>query len=79
VGRLPFFDRVDAAFVLYSFSGLAIAVVFVATIFTEKPEKTNVRVVRVRPARRTLSEMAARAHDPVEAAVNVTSLRRRNR
>ncbi len=59
-------------FVLYSFSGLAIAVVFVATIFTEKPEKTNVRVVRVGQPQDNYPEMAARAHDPVEAAVNVT-------
>src|SRR5919106_6417095 len=33
-------------FVLYSLSGLAIAVFFVATIFTEQPEKRKVRWVR---------------------------------
>jgi len=61
-------------FVLYSLSGLAIAVFFVATIFTEQPEKTKVRWVRFsrqpddeeRPAR-------MRHSDPVEAAINVTN------
>jgi uncharacterized membrane protein len=60
-------------FVLYSLSGLAIAVFFVATIFTEQPEKTKVRWVRFseksddeeRPTR-------TRHSDPVEAAINVT-------
>ena len=59
-------------FVLYSFSGLAIAVVFVATIFTETTEKTSVHVVRVAQPQDNNPEMAARGRDPVEAAVNVT-------
>lgn len=59
-------------FVLYSFSGLAIAVVFVATIFTEAPEKTTVRVVRVAPNQDDRATMSMRPQDPVEAAVNVT-------
>ena len=59
-------------FVLYSFSGLAIAVVFVATIFTESPETTKVHVVRVGQPQDNHPEMAGRPHDPVEAAVNVT-------
>src|SRR4029453_16905510 len=62
-------------FVLYSLSGLAIAVFFVATIFTEQPEKTKVRWVRFsrqpedeeRPTR-------MRHSDPVEAAINVTNV-----
>lgn len=58
-------------FVLYSFSGLAIAVFFVATIFTESPETTKVHVVRVGQPQDNHPEMV-RAHDPVEAAVNVT-------
>ena len=60
-------------FVLYSLSGLAIAVFFVATIFTDQPERTKVRWVRFsqqsddeeRPPR-------MRPSDPVEAAINVT-------
>ncbi len=59
-------------FVLYSFSGLAIAVFFVATIFTEGPEKNKAPW-----ASRGLSQNdnvpTAEFHgDPLEHAVNVT-------
>jgi hypothetical protein len=62
-------------FVLYSLSGLAIAVFFVATIFTEQP-KTAVRVVRYRqPADDAAQERFAEGHrDPVDLAVNVTQV-----
>jgi hypothetical protein len=60
-------------FVLYSLSGLAIAVFFVATIFTEQPEKTKVRWVRYSQAD---DERTARMRhpDPVEAAINITNV-----
>ena len=60
-------------FVLYALSGLGIAVLFVATIFTEGgPEQTRVRWVRyARPSDDDAnSQMGQR--DPVEMAVNVT-------
>jgi uncharacterized membrane protein len=62
-------------FVLYSLSGLAIAVFFVATIFTEQPEKTKVRWVRY-SQQADDEERAARMRqaDPVEAAINVTNV-----
>ncbi len=58
-------------FVLYSLSGVAIAVFFVATIFTEKPENTRVRWVRygARDAGDEKESLARR--DPIEVAVNV--------
>jgi len=60
-------------FVLYSLSGLAIAVFFVATIFTEQPEKTTVRWVLVsQQAYDEESPARGRHLDPVEAAINVT-------
>lgn len=59
-------------FVLYSLSGLAIAVFFVATIFTESPEKTKVRWVRYRSAENDDDPEFARGRDPVEVAINVT-------
>ncbi|HYA31073.1 MAG TPA: hypothetical protein VEI95_19810 [Acidobacteriota bacterium] len=58
-------------FVLYSFSGLAIAVFFVATIFTETPGKTQVRWMRINAA----DDGESRTHayrDPLDQAVNVT-------
>jgi hypothetical protein len=58
-------------FVLYSLSGLAIAVFFVATIFTESPERTKVRWVRYRPPQDEGDSPSGR-RDPVETAVNVT-------
>jgi len=60
-------------FVLYALSGLGIAVLFVATIFSEGgPEQTRVRWVRyARPSDDDAnSQMGQR--DPVEMAVNVT-------
>ena len=62
-------------FVLYSLSGLAIAVFFVATIFTESPDKIKVRVARFKPTENDDDEdypAARRRRDPVEDAVNVT-------
>jgi uncharacterized membrane protein len=62
-------------FVLYSLSGLAIAVFFVATIFSEQPEKTKVRWVRY-SQQTDDAERPMRMHhaDPVEAAINVTNV-----
>ena len=60
-------------FVLYALSGLAIAALFVATIFTEEgPGKTKVRWVRYARASRDDDASRAGPFDPVEAAVNVT-------
>jgi hypothetical protein len=62
-------------FVLYSLSGLAIAVFFVATIFTEGTEKTKVRWVRLRQsAEDEENPVSARHRDPVEVAVDVTDV-----
>ena len=61
-------------FVLYSLSGLAIAVFFVATIFNEKPENTKVRWVRYSQPDDGDARMAVGARDPVEVAVNVTHM-----
>ena len=62
-------------FVLYSLSGLAIAVFFVATIFSEQPEKTKVRWVRYsQQADDAESRMRMHHSDPVEAAINVTNV-----
>jgi hypothetical protein len=59
-------------FVLYSLSGLMIAVFFVATIFTEGVGQTKVRWVRyARPNTGDNSE-PLRPADPVEIAINVT-------
>ena len=60
-------------FVVYALSGLVIAVLFVATIFTEGgPEQTKVRWVRyARPAGDDDGSARGRL-DPVEMAVNVT-------
>jgi hypothetical protein len=62
-------------FVLYSLSGFAIAVFFVATIFTEQPEKTKVRWVRYSQQGDDGERAARMRHvDPVEAAINVTHI-----
>ena len=59
-------------FVLYSLSGLTIAVFFVATIFTEGAGQTKVRWVRYgRPGTNSHSA-PIRPTDPVEIAINVT-------
>ena len=52
-------------FVLYSLSGLAIAVFFVATIFNDPQPKTAVRFVRYR-------QPDSDSRDPVDLAVNIT-------
>lgn len=61
-------------FVLYSLSGLAIAVFFVATIFTDPKPQTKVRFVRYRqPEDDSPDDHSARpSRDPLEMAVNVT-------
>lgn len=59
-------------FVLYSLSGVAIAVVFVATIFTEKPETTKVRWVRYKSSDAEDDPGKSQRHDPLDIAVNVT-------
>lgn len=59
-------------FVLYSFSGLAIAVFFVATIFTESPRATKVRWVRYNPDTDDQTPATDSPRDPLEHAVNVT-------
>ena len=59
-------------FVLYSFSGLAIAVFFVATIFTESPEKETVRWSIRRPQHQDNVPAAEYRGDPLDHAVNVT-------
>jgi hypothetical protein len=58
-------------FVLYSLSGVAIAVFFVATIFTEKPENTKVRWVRYGARGAEDEREHFRRSDPIEVAVNV--------
>jgi hypothetical protein len=60
-------------FVLYSLSGLAIAVFFVSTIFSERPEKTKIRWVRY-AAQAEERDDPTRPSDPVEAAINVTNV-----
>ncbi len=59
-------------FVLYSLSGLTIAVFFVATIFTEGAEKTKVRWVRYSRANREQSSEPPSPRDPLEVAIDVT-------
>lgn len=60
-------------FVLYAFSGLAIAVFFVTTIFTENSGQTKVRWIRFSRAQGDPRD-SAKAKDPVEAAINVTNV-----
>jgi len=64
-------------FVLYSLSGLAIAVFFVATIFTDPKPQSKVRYVRYRqPDNDTADDQYARpSRDPLDMAVNVTQAR----
>ncbi len=59
-------------FVLYSLSGLAIAVFFVATIFAEGAEKTKVRWVRYSRPNREETSGTAGPRDPLEMAIDVT-------
>lgn len=62
-------------FVLYSLSGLAIAVFFVATIFNEQPGRTKVRWVRYSQQEdENKRPMQRRRSDPVEAAINITNV-----
>ena len=61
-------------FVLYSLSGLAIAVFFVATIFTDPARSAKVRWVRYGQADGNTAEgpIPKAPHDPMEIAVDVT-------
>ena len=59
-------------FVLYSLSGLMIAVFFVATIFSEGAGQTKVRWVRYGMSGNDAHSVPVRPADPVEVAVNVT-------
>ena len=59
-------------FVLYSFSGLAIAVFFVATIFTEKPEQDTVPWAGRSQSQHENVAAAEYRGDPLDHAVNVT-------
>jgi len=59
-------------FVLYSFSGLAIAVFFVATIFTETPEKEKAPWVSHSQGQAVNVPMSEYRGDPLDRAVNVT-------
>jgi hypothetical protein len=63
-------------FVLYSLSGLAVAVFFVATIYNEKPDQTKVRWVSYKQSgdEDEESPVFRRRRDPVDAAVNVTQV-----
>jgi hypothetical protein len=58
-------------FVLYSLSGVAIAVFFVATIFTEKPESAKVRWVRYAAPEADEDTTKSRRRDPIEVAAQV--------
>lgn len=59
-------------FVLYSLSGLSIAVFFVATIFSEKADPTKTRRRRYRLADDDDELELRPRRDPLSAAVNVT-------
>ena len=59
-------------FVLYSFSGLAIAVFFVATIFTETPEKEKAPWLSHSQGQAVNVPMSEYRGDPLDRAVNVT-------
>jgi hypothetical protein len=63
-------------FVLYALSGLVIAIVFVATIFTEGPEQTKVKWVRFsdRPEGQAVSPDM---REPFQEAINVTEVQER--
>ena len=75
MGRLHRHNGAMQPFVLYSLSGLAIAVFFVATIFSEQPEQTKVRWVRFSQQADDVEKPTRMRHsDPVEAAINVTNV-----
>jgi hypothetical protein len=59
-------------FVLYALSGSAIAVFFVATIFTEGPQPHRSYWSRRTTAERNDAVTPVQPSDPVEAAINVT-------
>jgi hypothetical protein len=62
-------------FVLYSLSGLAIAVFFVATIFTDNQKQAKIRWVRYGQPDEPEDQAPGfkRRRDPVDVAVNVTN------
>jgi hypothetical protein len=59
-------------FVIYALSGVAIAVFFVATIFSDAPDKTKIKWVWFS---RSDSETSSplRPRDPLDTAINVTN------
>ena len=59
-------------FVIYSFSGLAIAVFFVATLFGESQEKTKIRWIRFSQPGDQHDPIPAQKGDPVEMAMNIS-------
>jgi len=59
-------------FVIYSFCGLAIAVFFVATLFSESAEPTKVRWIRFFQSADKDASNAQASRDPVEMAMNVS-------
>jgi hypothetical protein len=61
-------------FVLYSFSGLAIAVFFVATIFSEPPKTRQVHWPSRNPVPADPEPEAEFRGDPLDHAVNVTQV-----
>ncbi|HTN69832.1 MAG TPA: hypothetical protein VMO00_01955 [Methylomirabilota bacterium] len=60
-------------FVIYSFSGLIIAVVFVTTLFGDSQEKTKVRWVHFSQRNNDHDPVSAPL-DPAEMAVNITNV-----
>lgn len=58
-------------FVLYSFSGLLVAIIFVATIFTDEPKAKKVRWVRYSEVNEGKAS-ASRVTDPLEEAINIS-------
>jgi hypothetical protein len=59
-------------FVLYSFSGLAIAVFFVSTIFNETAEQPNVHWMTYQKTGQQTTAAAEPRRDPLEEAITVT-------
>jgi hypothetical protein len=64
-------------FMIYSLSGIAIAVFFVATLFGESQEQSKVRWVRFSQPDQTHDGVPAQTGDPIEIAVNISDADRR--
>src|SRR5215470_79610 len=61
-------------FVIYSFSGLAVAVFFVATLFNEAPEKAKFRWFRFSRPNNDKDPISVHQRDQIEMAVNITNV-----